>query len=285
MPSKSALNVIDFSTLLEDQEHGNATFVEREILPRRWRYSEQLENIEIESWSYLTADGSTVPLVAVDASSSIVGMRNEQPIEAVRAAIVIKLPGENPRIIRLGPYLRSYSSINDGMAALETLAKKLALNQISGGIVLLDGLMLSEEYHMSQSACARSYNDNTIISIVKRFVSTKVLPRTIDRNKPIIAKLKDSDLYLLKLGREPIVLKSEIYPSMEIEDVTRIVNTLLKSDSIYMAYPNSLRLSHIYSKILFTESIALRKLAMCESGIVLHPVINDRKIILGPMWS
>jgi len=171
------------------------------------------------------------------------------------------------------------------MTALETSAKKFALSQISGGIVLLDGLLLSEEYQMSQSAYNQCYNDNTIISIVKRFVSSKVLPPSIDRDKPIIAKLKDTNLYLLKLGKAPIVLKSEIYPSMEIEDATRVVNTLLKSDSIYMAYPNSLRLSHIYSKILFTESIALQKLAMCETGIVLSPVINDRKIILGSMWS
>lgn len=284
MPPSSALEMIDF--LSKSSMCDRALLLEREILPQRWKYFEPHERLEIESYYYLGTEGTIVPLVAVDASSSIVGMSDEQLVEAVRAAIVLKLPKENPRVIRLGPYLRSYSSPkDDGMAALEMLAKKFALSQVTKGIVLLDGLTLYEERQATQQIYDQFFNGNTIISIVKRFMSTKILPKSIERDKLIVAKLKNTPLYLLKLGKEPIILKSEIYPPMEIEDVAHAVNNLLKSDSIYMAYPNTLRLSHIYSKILFSESVALRKLAMCESSIVLYPIINERKVILGPIWS
>lgn len=284
MAPSSALEMIDFSS--KSSMCGRALLLECEILPQRWKYFEPHERLEIESYYYLGTEGTIVPLVAVDASSSIVGMSDEQLVEAVRAAIVLKLPKENPRVIRLGPYLRSYSSPkDDGMVALEMLAKKFALSQVTKGIVLLDGLTLYEERQATQQIYDQFFNGNTIISIVKRFMSTKILPKSIERDKLIVAKLKNTPLYLLKLGKEPIILKSEIYPPMEIEDVAHAVNNLLKSDSIYMAYPNTLRLSHIYSKILFSESVALRKLAMCESSIVLYPIINERKVILGPIWS
>lgn len=284
MAPSSALEMIDFSS--KSSMCDGALLLEREILPQRWKYFEPHERLEIESYYYLGTEGTIVPLVAVDASSSIVGMSDEQLVEAVRAAIVLKLPKENPRVIRLGPYLRSYSSPkDDGMAALEMLAKKFALSQVTKGIVLLDGLTLYEERRATQQIYDQFFNGNTIISIVKRFMSTKILPKSIERDKLIVAKLKNTPLYLLKLGKEPIILKSEIYPPMEIEDVAHAVNNLLKSDSIYMAYPNTLRLSHIYSKILFSESVALRKLAMCESSIVLYPIINERKVILGSIWS
>jgi hypothetical protein len=117
-------------------------------------------------------------------------------------------------------------------------------------------------------------------------MTSEILPQFIDSSQKIIARVKNSrPSYLVKLGREPLLLKAEFYPQVNTKDAAKAVNNLMRSDKIYMAYPNALRLSHIYSKILPTESIAVQKLALRKKGMVILPVINDRKIILGPLWS
>jgi len=207
------------------------------------------------------------------------------PIEASRAAIVIKLPGIRAKIIRLGPYLSTPSSANGGMAEVELSAKMIALGKIFGGIALFDGLGLSEQTTNPMKSLSK-INNNLVVSIIKQFICSESVRRTVDMNQKFIARLAgEGTNYLVKLGTEPIILRAEISPEGDFEETVCGINNLIKSDQICVSYPNALRLSHIYSKILPIEGVALRSLALRKEGLVISPPINDRKVILGSMWS
>ena len=261
------------------------TVLENHLFDRHFEINSNAE-IKIEDWRFLGSVGMKIPLAAVDASLLTLGTNNGQPVEAMRAAVVVKQPDVCTQVIRLGPYLRVDDSSNEKMIQLENFAKRLALRQISGGIVLLDGCTLphsqnSEEYILGANLC-----NNLIISIKKRLMMSSVLPDINDVKDKLVAKVKnESSSYLLKIGNEPITLKADIYPHVNITDFACALSNLIKSDEIYMSYPNTLRLAHMYSKILPTETLAIQRIALRKKGLVISPNISDRKVILGTMWS
>ncbi len=261
------------------------TMLENHLFSRHFEIDDNTE-IKIENWRFLGSDGIKIPLAAVDASLLTIGTNNGQPVEAMRAAVVVKHPDVCPQVIRLGPYLRVNDSSDETMIKLENFAKRLALRQISGGIILLDGCTLPHSQNSEESVFDVKLCNNLIISIKKRFMMSSVLPDINGIKDKLVAKVKnESSSYLLKIGNEPITLKADIYPNVNIKDFTCALNNLIKSDEIYMSYPNTLRLAHMYSKILPTETLAIQRIALRSKGLVISPNISDRKVILGAMWS
>jgi len=114
---------------------------------------------------------------------------------------------------------------------------------------------------------------------VSRIGNSEELPKN-----PFIAKLKDEDCYLVRLSSNGFVLRARA-STKDIESTAWLFSCLSRSDSIEMGYPRTMKLAHMYSKILSMDIISARLALFEKHNIRARDPIDGRKLLLGCLWG
>jgi len=254
---------------------------EREDLYRT-EPSDVIVNNEPETYDILPLDNSAkkVPVVAVDCSNVQLGCGGGFSYEAARAAMVTRTPKGRVQVTKIGP-LVAKSPVNQGsiLYALEAFAQGLAVEQVKDGIVLLDG----------------SLPPNNTLYRVRRGTKVVDLSKTIPPQdikdeaygfppEPFVLIRRPSNSCLVRLSRGGFVLMGKVFSS-EPEEMQSTFSSLAVSDALDMGYPETLKLAHIFSKILPTEGLSAKIAIMRKHGVRLFDPLDGRKLLLGSMWG
>jgi hypothetical protein len=243
---------------------------------------EQITNDGPETYDIypLEAIGTKVPVAAVDCSNVQLGYGGGFSYEAARAAIVTKPITGDVHVTKIGP-LVAKSPTNQGsiLFALEAFAQGLAVDLVRDGIVLLDGVALPEDvsYHVPRRT--------KIVSL------SKTVPPQDKEDKgfgfpgePFVMIKRPFNSCLVRLSSGGFVLNGRVW-SHQPDDIPSTFSSLSRSDALDFGYPDSLKLAHIFSKILPAEVLSARIVIMKKHGVRLLDPLDGRKLLLGSMWG
>ena len=237
----------------------------------------------IEQLRPLCQSVAPMPIAAVDASSNLIGYSYGYAYELLRAAMVIKRGNGKLRLTKLGPFImKSSSERGSFMYELETMAQRMAAKKIRNGIVLFDGTALESmdsEFHIPDIL-----RENNFISLSKTVPVQSLEEEGALPREPFVAKLRDEGTYLVRLSTNGFVLRSTTSTG-DIESTTALFSSLISSDSFEMGYPRTMKLAHIYSKILPIDILSARLALYEKHSIKARDPIDGRKLLLGCLWG
>jgi len=228
----------------------------------------------------LKSIGDRVPIAAVDCSNVQLGCGDGYNYEAARAAIVTKSVAGEVHVMKIGP-LVAKSPTNQGtiMFALEAFAQSLAVDLVRDGIVLLDGVALPEDvsYHVPRRT--------KIVGL------SKTVPPQDGEDKgfgfpsdAFVMVKRPFNSCLVRLSNGGFVLNGRVW-SHEPDDIPSTFSSLARSDALDVGYPDSLKLAHMFSKILPAEVLSARIVIMKKHGVKLLDPLDGRKLLLGSLWG
>ncbi|MEM3712765.1 MAG: hypothetical protein QXR97_04430 [Thermoproteota archaeon] len=249
-----------------------------------------VNKIRLGEFSQISLEGeaSFSSIIAIDVSTVKVGISSLGEVYAVRGATVTK-KNNSLTISRTRPMI-VLGEISDTQISFELEERLKNINSARNSIILLDG-SLSEIINVDKPFSlinSLKTSSNVIISISKGFIIPSIrLPEEIEE-APFIGSIlngKSGREYLVRLRLGGSLLKIEAYPMMELEDISRVFSSLISLDGVEYGYPETLRLAHIYSKILPIEALTLKCIIQKKFGIEVLREIDNRKMLLGGFWS
>lgn len=227
-------------------------------------------------------------IVAVDVSTVKIGISRLGEVHAVRGSTVLKEHGAM-KIRRTRPMI-VLGEISDSQISFELDEQLKNIGSIRDSMMLLDG-DLNELVSISRPLGLTEFlrsTRNTLISISKSFVNPFIrLPEEVDTS-PFIGEILNGGSpreYLARLKPGSPLLKIETYPEVELEELRDLLASLTLIDGVEYGYPETLRIAHIYSKILPVEVLTLRCVLQKKFGIEVLREIDNRKMLLGGFWS
>ncbi|MBO3840328.1 MAG: hypothetical protein QXN75_06200 [Thermoproteota archaeon] len=227
-------------------------------------------------------------IIAIDVSTVKVGISNLGEVYAVRGATVIK-KSDSLTINRTRPMI-VLGEISDTQVSFELEEQLKNINSAKDSMILLDG-SLSEITSVNKSFSlidTLKKSSNIVISVSKGFLFPSIrLPEEIEESSFVgsILNGRSSGEYLVRLSLGGPLLKIEIYPSIELDDVVKVLASLISLDGVEYGYPETLRIAHIYSKILPVEALTLKCIMQKKFGIEVLREVDNRKMLLGGFWS
>jgi hypothetical protein len=228
----------------------------------------------------LEVDGERVAVAAVDCSNVRLGCAGNFSYEAARAAVVIRSTEGEVHVTKIGP-LVAKSPLNQGsiLYPLEAFAQCLAVELVMEGIVLLDGLTLSNDIMY------RVPRRTQVVGLSKAVPPQDMEGRGFDFPKePFVMVRRPSNSCLVRLSSGGFVLHGRVWSHRQ-EDIPSAFSALSRSDPLDMGYPDSLKLAHMFSKILPAEMLSARVAMMRKYGVKLSDPLDGRKLLLGSMWG
>ncbi|MEM1557992.1 MAG: hypothetical protein QXG12_05320 [Thermoproteota archaeon] len=227
-------------------------------------------------------------IIAIDVSTVKVGISSLGEVYAVRGATVIKRSG-SLTINRTRPMI-VLGEISDTQVSFELGEQLKSINSARNSMILLDG-SLSEIMNVGKPFSlidTLKKSSNIIISISKGFFLPSInLPEEIEES-PFVGSIlngRNGGEYLVRLSLGGPLLKIEVYPSIELDDVIKVLASLISLDGVEYGYPETLRIAHIYSKILPVEVLTLKCIMQKKFGIEVLREVDNRKMLLGGFWS
>ncbi|MGQ9479115.1 MAG: hypothetical protein ACUVQ0_03705 [Thermoproteota archaeon] len=227
-------------------------------------------------------------IVAVDVSTVKVGISSMGEVYAVRGATVLKEKG-SVKVRRTKPMV-ILGEISDSQFCFELEEQLKNTCSVSGSIILIDG-DLSEIMSVSKSLRLLEFlksTGNFLISVSKGLMHPLMkLPEELD-SSPFVGELlndRSSREYLVRLELGSPLLRVGVYPEIDIDELSSLLASLIIIDGVEYGYPETLRIAHIYSKILPVEVLTLRCLLQKKYGIEVFRGIDNRKMLLGGFWS
>jgi hypothetical protein len=227
-------------------------------------------------------------IVAVDVSTVKIGISRLGEVHAVRGSTVLKERGA-VKINRTRPMI-VLGGISDSQVSFELEEQLKNISSIRDSVMLLDGdlnEMMSISRPLGLTEFLRS-TCNTLISVSKGFVDPFIrLPGEVDAS-PFVGEILNGSSpreYLARLKTGSPLLKVEVYPESELEELRSLLAFLILTDGVEYGYPETLRIAHIYSKILPVEVLTLKCVLQKKFGIEVLREIDNRKMLLGGFWS
>ncbi|MGB9894387.1 MAG: hypothetical protein ACP5LN_01785 [Thermoproteota archaeon] len=219
-----------------------------------------------------------VPIVAVDSSFVVLGQDAENYYILLRSALVFRKNRNNIRVIRSGPLLFRSESSDSYFHEMEIDAIIRANEIISNGIVLVDGLDLKEV-----ESKLKSYHKNFLISVDKVFQVENVKVFSVFPKHPFVVNLKDNT-FLARLSPNGFIVKLSLL-SNNTTEACKILSMLIKNDELSFGYPLTLKLAHIFAKILPYEASSARLSLYMKEKINVTRKLDGRKLLLGSLWG
>jgi len=239
-------------------------------------------NIDFEEASSLKS------IVAVDVSTVKIGVSRLGEVHAVRGSTVLKERGA-VKVNRTRPMI-VLGGISDSQVSFELEEQLKNIGSIRDSVMLLDG-DLNEMMSISRPLGLPEFlraTCNTLISVSKGFVDPFIrLPGEVDVS-PFVGEILNGSSpreYLARLKPGSPLLKVEVYPEAELEELRSLLASLILIDGVEYGYPETLRIAHIYSKILPVEVLTLKCVLQKKFGIEVLREIDNRKMLLGGFWS
>lgn len=227
-------------------------------------------------------------VIAVDVSTVKIGISYLGEVHAVRGATVIKR-NNSLTVNRTRPMI-VLGEISDAQVSFELEEQLKNISSARNSIILLDG-DLKEIIGVSKSLSlfeSLKNTSNIIISISKGLVFSPIrLPEEIN-DSPFVGRIlngKSNRECLARLRLGAPLLRIGAYPEMELEELSRALASLISIDGVEYGYPETLRIAHIYSKLLPVEVLTLRCVMQRKFGIEVLREIDNRKMLLGGFWS
>lgn len=227
-------------------------------------------------------------IVAIDVSTVKVGISSLGEVYAIRGATVIKR-SDSLTINRTRPMI-VLGEISDTQVSFELEEQLKNIDSARNSMILLDG-SLSEITNLDKPFSlidTLKRSSNIIISVSKGFLFPSIrLPEEIEES-PFVGSIlngRSSGEYLVRLSLGGPLLKIEVCPSIELDDVIKVLASLISLDGVEYGYPETLRIAHIYSKILPVEVLTLKCIMQKKFGIEVLREVDNRKMLLGGFWS
>jgi hypothetical protein len=222
--------------------------------------------------------GEEVPIAAVDSSFVVLGQDNENFYILLRSALVFRKNQNNIRVVRSGPFLLSSESSEGHFHEME-IDNILRVNEtISNGIVLVDGLDLKEI-----ESKLKSYHKNFLISVDKVFQFENMRVFSVFPKYPFVVNLKDNT-FLARLSPNGFIVKLSLLNS-SITEACKVLSMLIKNDELSFGYPLTLKLAHIFAKILPYEASSARLSLYMKEKVSITRKLDGRKLLLGSLWG
>lgn len=272
--------------LTELQNRGSHILDEREIKLKISRNNDirlgRVLNIGCEEESSLKR------IVAIDVSTVKIGISRLGEVHAVRGSTVLK-EHRSVKISRTRPMI-VLGEISDSQLSFELEEQLKNINSARNSMILLDG-DLNEMMSVSRPLGLMEFLDSTgsiLVSVSKGFVNPFIrLPDEAD-SSPFVGEIlngRSPREYLVRLRPGSPLLKVEAYPEVELDELSSMLTSLMLIDGVEYGYPETLRIAHIYSKILQVEVLTLRCILQKKFGIEVLREIDNRKMLLGGFWS
>lgn len=224
------------------------------------------------------ASDEIVPIAAVDSSFVVLGQDAENYYVLLRSALVFRKNQSNIRVIRSGPFLLKSETADSHFHEIEVDAILHANDVISGGIILVDGLELREV-----ESKLKNYHKNTLISIDKVFQFENMKMFSAFPRYPFVVNLKDNT-FLARLSPNGFIVKLSLL-SNSITEVCKALSVLIKNDELSFGYPSTLKLAHIFAKILPYEATSARLSLYVKEKVNVAKKLDGRKVLLGSLWG
>lgn len=222
-------------------------------------------------------DGA-VPVAAIDSSFVVLGQDVENDYILLRSALVFRNNRSNIRVVRSGPFLFKSESSESYLHEMEVDAILHANESISNGIVLVDGLDLKEI-----ESKLKSYHRNVLISVDKVFQFENAKVFSVFPDYPFVVNLKDN-YFLARLSPNGFIVKLSLL-SNSTEEACKVLSMLIKNDDFSFGYPLTLKLAHIFAKILPYEASSARVSLYMKEKINITRKLDGRKLLLGSLWG
>lgn len=271
--------------LAELQNRGSRILDEREIKLKISRNND-LKLGRVLDIGY--EEGSLKRIIAIDVSAVKMGISRLGEVHAVRGSTVLK-EHRSVKINRTRPMI-VLGEISDSQLSFELEEQLKNINSARNSLILLDG-DLSETMSVSRPLGLMEFLNSTgsiLISVSKGFVNPFIrLPDEVDAS-PFIGEIlngRSPREYLVRLRPGSPLLKVEAYPEVELDELSSMLASLMLIDGVEYGYPETLRIAHIYSKILQVEVLTLRCILQKKFGIEVLREIDNRKMLLGGFWS
>lgn len=239
-------------------------------------------NIDLEEAS------SFKNIIAVDVSTVKIGVSRLGEVHAVRGSTVLK-EHRSVKISRTRPMI-VLGEISDSQLSFELEEQLKNINSTRNSMILLDGdlnEMMSVSRSLGLTGLLKS-TQNILISVSKSFVNPFIrLPDEVNASSFVgeILNGRRPREYLVRLKPGSPLLKVEAYPEVELDELGKMLASLTLIDGVEYGYPETLRIAHIYSKILQVEVLTLRCILQRKFGIEVLREIDNRKMLLGGFWS
>jgi len=233
----------------------------------------------IEDLIFLDVNEPSVPVVAIDASFLSLGQSEESQYELARYAIVYRKNGDKIHVRKGGPFLLESTHTQKTPHQVEVMAIAEASNYVSNGIVLLDGIDLNEINHKLESM-----NNNTFISVNKVFQFENLRLFSPLPNSPFLAKLRGENSFIARLSPHGFIVSLSI-ANDDIRYCAKSLSALIKSDELPFGYPLTLKLAHVFSKILPYETISARIYLQLIKEAKITRKLDGRKLLIGSLWG
>ncbi|MEM2941531.1 MAG: hypothetical protein QW304_08295 [Thermoproteota archaeon] len=268
------------------QNKGSHILDEREIKLKISRNNDlklgRFLNIDYEEESSLKR------IIAIDVSTVKIGISRLGEVHAVRGSTVLK-EYRSVKISRTRPMI-VLGEISDSQLSFELEEQLKNINSARDSMILLDG-DLNEMMSVSRPLGLMEFLNSTrstLLSVSKSFVNPFIhLPDEVDAS-PFVGEIlngRSPREYLIRLRPGSPLLKVEAYPELELDELGSMLASLMLIDGVEYGYPETLRIAHIYSKILQVEVLTLRCILQRKFGIEVLREIDNRKMLLGGFWS
>lgn len=271
--------------LAELQNRGSRILDEREIKLKISRNND-LKLGRVLDIGY--EEDSLKRIIAIDVSAVKMGISRLGEVHAVRGSTVLK-EHRSVKINRTRPMI-VLGEISDSQLSFELEEQLKNINSARNSLILLDG-DLSETMSVSRPLGLMEFLNSTgsiLISVSKGFVNPFIrLPDEVDAS-PFVGEIlngRSPREYLVRLRPGSPLLKVEAYPEVELDELSSMLASLMLIDGVEYGYPETLRIAHIYSKILQVEVLTLRCILQKKFGIEVLREIDNRKMLLGGFWS
>jgi len=233
-------------------------------------------------------EASLKSIIAIDVSTVKIGISRLGEVHAVRGSTVLK-EHRSVKISRTRPMI-VLGEISDSQLSFELEEQLKNIKSARNSMILLDG-DLNEMMSVSRPLGLTGFLNSTgsvLISVSKSFVNPFIrLPDEVDAS-PFIGEIlngRSPREYLVRLRPGSPLLKVEAYPEVELDELSSMLASLILIDGVEYGYPETLRIAHIYSKILQVEVLTLRCILQRKFGIEVLREIDNRKMLLGGFWS
>ncbi|MEM2088226.1 MAG: hypothetical protein QXF52_06055 [Thermoproteota archaeon] len=227
-------------------------------------------------------------IIAIDVSAVKIGISRLGEVHAVRGSTVLK-EHRSVKINRTRPMI-VLGDISDSQLSFELEEQLKNINSARNSLILLDG-DLNEMMSVSRPLGLMEFLNSTgsiLISVSKGFINPFIrLPDEVDAS-PFVGEIlngRNPREYLVRLRPGSPLLKVEAYPEVELDELSSMLASLMLIDGVEYGYPETLRIAHIYSKLLQVEVLTLRCILQKKFGIEVLREIDNRKMLLGGFWS
>ncbi|MBO3758112.1 MAG: hypothetical protein QXS21_03810 [Thermoproteota archaeon] len=218
-----------------------------------------------------------VPIAAVDSSFVVLGQDSKNYYTLLRSALVFRKNRNKISVVRSGPFLFKSEASDNYFHEMEIGAILHANETIFGGIILVDGLDLKEI-----ESKLKSFHKNTFISIDKVFQFENAKISSVFPTYPFVISLKDNT-FLARLSYNGFIVKLGLLSNSTTE-ACKVLSLLVKNDELSFGYPLTLKLAHIFSKILPYEASSARVSLYIKEKVNVTRKLDGRKLLLGSLW-